>query len=386
MLTFTERLGDALSATRAVLRGIPWVYVCYSTTGACCLVCRDPHKLSPGDVSNRLCQAVVLHHVGNLERFKGQDAMSIDQCSGCLVAKVIAPVSNALMDTRHDLATLRTRWRPCATAWAQAVCGLPLLGLGKTALRFCQGLLVCLKAARVGNLFASAQSGKIRQSHINANGALIGWQRHCISLDREACIPLSTRCASEGQGFNRALNWPMQHKPQHPNFRDTQEACLHGKARLLKGEAVIASRSMKTREARLFSRFDTTEKRFIGQVYPLLGILQDLTMHLRQRRTFPLPLGQHRMCLVERQGFLPLFPRLLAMGQRLVVDLTAGVQGLIQQRVLAFRGEKSVLHSCTHERYYLMHCISVQAQTVEVSCLYLLISSWLKPGALRRIR
>src|SRR5262245_43425729 len=111
MQTLTERLGNSLPTTRTLLRGIPGVYVCDTTTGTCCLVRRDPHKLAPGDIGNRLRQAMVLQHVGNLERFKGQDAMRMHQTSSSLVAEIIAAVGNPLMDVGDDLATSHPCWR-----------------------------------------------------------------------------------------------------------------------------------------------------------------------------------------------------------------------------------------------------------------------------------
>src|SRR5437870_4653299 len=157
MQPLTERFGNPLATARTVLRRIARIDVCYMTTGACCLVHRDPHKLTPGDISNRLRQAMVLHHVGNLERFKSQYAMGIDQATRSLVAEVTAAIGNPLVDMGYHLAALPTSWSA-------------LRSFHQTALRLGQRLFIRPKETRIGNRFACTQCGKVAQSHVHSNG------------------------------------------------------------------------------------------------------------------------------------------------------------------------------------------------------------------------
>ena len=125
-----------------------------TTTGACCLIGRDPHKLTPGDISNRLRQTRIQHHVGNMERFKCQHAMCIDQFPGFLVAKIVASVGDALMNMRDHFSTLCPRW--CA-----------LGSLGQTALRLRQGLFISPKEMGVSDMFPGTQGSKAAQADID---------------------------------------------------------------------------------------------------------------------------------------------------------------------------------------------------------------------------
>lgn len=55
-----------------------------------------------------------------------------------------------------------------------------------------------------------------------------------------------------------------------------------------------------------------------------------------------------KMCLYR----VPLFPRFFAVGKRLIIDLTPGVESLIEQMLLMFGGIQSVFHRFTHEQKY----------------------------------
>ena len=124
MLTFTERFLHTIPAARTVLRGIGWWHGDCDTTGTCCLVEGDPSKLPPGHIRNGLGQAMMLHHVGNLQIFKGQHPVGVHHPASGLVTEVVAPIRNALMDVRHHRATFGTDW--CAFVNL----GQPPLGFG----------------------------------------------------------------------------------------------------------------------------------------------------------------------------------------------------------------------------------------------------------------
>ena len=180
MQTLTERFWHPLAITRTVLRGILGVYVCYTTTGACCLVGRDAYKLAPGHVGNRLRQTVILHQVGNLERFKRQHPMGVDQASSGLMTKVIAPVGNPFMDMRYDLAALGT------LRGALRRFGQPPLGLRKR-------LFIRTEEMRIGNVFARAQRGKAAHPHINTYSTCRSWLWTCDNAGRSRfhCVSIA---------------------------------------------------------------------------------------------------------------------------------------------------------------------------------------------------
>src|SRR3989442_6068262 len=205
------------------------------TTGPCCLVCRDPHTLAPGDIGNRLCQAMVLYHVGNLEGFKRQDAVGVHQASGGLMAKVIATIGNPLMDMGDNLATLGACW-------------CPFVSFGQPPLGFRQGFFVGAKKVRVDNFLTAAQRREAHKSDIDAYGEGARLQRQRCRVHRETGIPFACRSTAQGQRFDGALDGTMQDQSQYANFGNVQQTVCEGKPRLLKREAVVASWPTETRK------------------------------------------------------------------------------------------------------------------------------------------
>ena len=171
---------------------------------------------------------------GNLEGFKGQHAMGIDQRARFLVTKVIAPIGNALMDMRNHFAALPRAGVPFG-ALAKRRCAL---ARAFSSVRKKRGLAI----------FARVQCGKARSPtstptarSVAGNGA--------APLDREAGIPLAAWRATQRQCFDGALDRAMQHQAQCANLRDTQKTILHRKPRLFEGEAIVAPWATKTRES-----------------------------------------------------------------------------------------------------------------------------------------
>ena len=59
-------------------------------------------KLRPASIAYRLRQMMVLHHALDIQIFKGDHAVLIDELPTQLVVKILTSVADFLMDGRHD--------------------------------------------------------------------------------------------------------------------------------------------------------------------------------------------------------------------------------------------------------------------------------------------
>ena len=122
--------------------------------------------------------------------------------------------------------------------------------------------------------------------------------------------------------FGVPSNGRWDHYPHSPDFQEFQGARseLAAVAVLRIGQRVVASWPAKTEGAWLFSRFDTPEEGFEGQVNPHRHILQDLRMPASQRGTLLLHGGEGRRLLVIGQQLLAFFPCRLASFKQVVIQ------------------------------------------------------------------
>ena len=134
----------AVAASRAVLRGIGRVDGKYLTTSTFSLRRKNRTKLRPCGVTDALGKAMIAEHIPDAQFFDGDDAEAIDNTACVLMAEVVPPVADTLMDTRDDLARLFS-----LTA--------PTLLLREFALCFGEGLLFLAEEARVLDELAVGQ-------------------------------------------------------------------------------------------------------------------------------------------------------------------------------------------------------------------------------------
>src|SRR5436853_1491649 len=99
---------------------------------------------------------------------------------------------------------------------------------------------------------------------------------------------------SDGTRFDGTLDLPMVDHLDSTNFREGNTiimgGCLGGRDNaetgLREGEAIVSAFSLEARIARLLGMFsDATKKALKCQLNPFGHILQDLGMHIFQRRT-----------------------------------------------------------------------------------------------------
>src|SRR5215203_5872943 len=89
-------------------------------------------ELAPSRVTDGFGQAVVFDHAGDIQRFKGEDAVAVNQLPTQLVLIVFALVANALLQPGN--------WQACGVALLGT-----LLLTTQVALTYCQAALAALQ-------------------------------------------------------------------------------------------------------------------------------------------------------------------------------------------------------------------------------------------------
>ncbi|EFH88096.1 hypothetical protein Krac_9485 [Ktedonobacter racemifer DSM 44963] len=114
----------------------------------------------------RFREVSFFHQRTHDQRLDRQQPKADDQLARFLLDEVLAPVANAFVDARHDVAFLLAFFRafgsPGELAGSPRQCGL-----------------VFAEKAGIGNGFSGAQVGKGVEANVNANGFLTGMAIGC---------------------------------------------------------------------------------------------------------------------------------------------------------------------------------------------------------------
>ncbi len=204
-------------------------------------------------------------HIAHDQRLDGDQPEALDQSVGLLLDEVLAPPSDTLMDSCHDLP-------PFASFWGVS------LRFGETTLRFSQLFFFFPEKAGGVNLFASGEEGKGLEPHIDAY-VLIRW-RQSLRIDliaREAHKPLARRVFHDAARFDDAFEGPVLDHLEVPNLGKGELALfIDAETRLGVGEGIVAETGFIAREAGVMSSFHALEECFKGFVDSTQDILQDL--------------------------------------------------------------------------------------------------------------
>ena len=97
---------DNLSAAATRLTGIAWIDLCALSISVCCFIDRELHKLIPCRVCYGLGETMILDHASDIQVFKYDGAVLVDQLPAFFVGKISALVRYTFVHVRHYLAPL----------------------------------------------------------------------------------------------------------------------------------------------------------------------------------------------------------------------------------------------------------------------------------------
>ena len=278
-------------------------------------------KRRPCRIIDAFCQAGILDHVAHDQGLHRDQPEAIDQLARLLLHKVLAPPADALMDTRHHLAPLRTLFGA-------------LLSFSEAALDTGKGMLLLPEEPGVLDPLASREIGKGGEPHINTNLELRWGQDirlHLVTGERH--VPFVRSRSGDGSRLHDAFERTVHHELEMSNFREAQFALfIDAKTRLWVGQAPVAILGFITGIAGRQSSFDTTEERLEGFIHPMQDILQDLRVDALVLGADLLDLGQLRTLLRKRDALAAHPPSISALLKGSIVQFRAQGQ-LFMQRV-----------------------------------------------------
>ena len=287
------------------------------------------YQLVPSYIRNAFSQAMVLNHPLDVQVLKSDKAIVIDQFPAFFMSKVPPLVGDPVMNVSDNLFGL-TSFRRSTYLLAQFT------------LRFSQRLFLLAKKAGISNSPAMREGQKRSQSAVNPYCQPANRQGLWRGFTTETSEPVTDRIALNGQGFDSTFDGPMQLNPDISYFGDGQPI-TQLKTRLLEGETIISTKPLKAGKAILTTRgplalsgLNPAKERFVGQINPLLNILQNLRMDVSQFWIGRFPAGQDLVGIVQCQALLLLLPRLLTQTKRRIVDLPTHFKGLIKAGALRF--------------------------------------------------
>ena len=295
------------------------------------------YQLVPRGVADALVQraVAVFLHVADVKVLEHDDLKFVHQPPAQLMSKVLTAVGDALVDVLNDALMLPV-FRRAFVAPREA------------ALRLRQRPLVLPEEARVGDLLASRERGKVGQAEVDAHDMRRRRQRIKLDFDRETGVPVTERVLLDGQRLNLALEGAVQHDSHIADLRQIQAVAVKTKAVLRVGEGFVPARTLEAGVAGFLACFYAAKERLEGQINAGADFLQALREGIVEKRMILLPSGQHLDRVVAADAFLPLLPRLLAGFQHFVVDPTAGIQRPPHGGALRCCGEKAVLVGQSH--------------------------------------
>ena len=340
--TNRQVFANNLTAARTHLRCLPGVNSCDRPTSFLRFVERVLHQSPPGDIGDALVHPTVIAvlHILNIQVLKGYELKPVDQLSADLVGKVPSTVRDTFVDMLHH-------------ALALAMLGRAFLMRVQALLRPDQRAFILAEEARVGNVFAGAQSGKVYQSNVNTCHLVGHRQRPGFDLAREASIPVAEGVAAYGECLDLALDGPVHLDLEVANLGEP-EPLVFKKAKvaplLRVREAIVSVPTLEAGIARLLvSSFDPAEESTECQVDPLLGLLLGLRVTTCQPRVSLTPVGEQLVRVVLAEALLLVLPGIAPHLKCLVVHPSARVQDVLQLGTLALGWIQPVLECPSHK-------------------------------------
>jgi hypothetical protein len=191
MNTNSQRLPHYLPALAALLAGVLWVNQYHLGAGAFSLAYQDAQETGPAGICDTARQPAVLHHPLDVEAFRSDGAVSVNQRTSGLVVHVPADFSHLCMESSDP--TLNTL-AAIAAAFAPSQC--PLM----TA-KLWQGTF---KRTAITERFTVGCGNETIKANVDANSIGLGSGCGARYFYGEHCIPLSG-IPQYGQGLNLSI-------------------------------------------------------------------------------------------------------------------------------------------------------------------------------------
>lgn len=335
MNSIAQIFWNTMAASRAILRRVCGVHKYHFSTSVFCFVRKALRELRPCRIGNTFSKAVIMNHAIHIQVFNGDYAKPVYEFPTRLMREIIAAIRNALMNTSDRFTPILSFRRP-------------LFFFRHAPLRFSQRFFIGSKKPWIGNLIASGKCGETGKPDINANHFVRSQRWSRFYFTRDGGKPLPGRCAGDCYGFGRPLQFPMPHHANTPDFRQMQTAFINSPSRLRIGNGVVSVSSAKAWIARLFTRFCSAEKCFKCKIDAHRNILEDLGIHAFESFAFVFQNWKFDSLLVISKRFLLLFPCVLALFKKMVIEPPAFLKSCAQNGCLFMSRTQAIFECFKH--------------------------------------
>ncbi len=341
MNTNRQLLGDNFTATRTQLGGVAWINQYDTPASTCRLARRDLYELIPRSVTNALVHAAVVavHHVGNIQIFKGDQLVHVDQLARFLVRKVVAAIGDSLVNMiERPFATVKL-WRA-------------LRLFRQATLHSCECIFVLAEKTGIVDLAAIAHSCEVSQANVDSGYLVCGHQRIGFNDTGETRVPVTDSITLNGQSLTLPSHGTVQLDFDITDLGQAHTAIVEqSPVALCLGirERIVTVNRFESWVSWFFlAGFHTAKERTKSQIDTLLCVLHGLRMTVTQELMFLSPLRQQFIRGVTRDGLLPFFPACFSGFKRLVVNPSATIQDVLERFPLGLTWEKPVLVRQSH--------------------------------------
>ena len=219
---------------------------------------------------------MVTEHIRDAQFLDSNDAETVDDAPCVLMAEVMTTITNALMDTRDDFASLSAFLAPALLFREFALC-------------FGKSLFIFAEKARASEELAIGKSRESLQPNVNADGFLGRRQVFGFNFLAKAGEPLAID-APNRTSLEFAPRSAVEFGFHLSDFGKADGAVTDTKTVVLReSNAVILAFAFETREPRSVTRLHAVKERLERKVYAVNDILQYLTVNGFESRMVFLP-------------------------------------------------------------------------------------------------
>ena len=258
---------------------------------------------------------MIAEQILDVQFFNGNHAEAVDQPSGGLMAEVVPPIADALMDTRNDFLGFLSL-------------AAPAFLFGKFALCLRKSLFFFAEEARVLDKLAIGQSREGFQANINTDGFLRRRQVFGFDFLAKAGEPLVVDTPHRA-GLEFTPRLAMEFSLHLSNFGKADGAIANLETVVLgEGDAVVLAFAFETGEAWGVALLYSVKERFERKVYTMNHVLQDLAIDGFEFSVVFLPLRQVGLLGVPSYRNLCCVVLELPVVDKTVVNKAAGFERL----------------------------------------------------------
>ena len=258
---------------------------------------------------------MVTEHIRDAQFLDSNDAETVDDAPCVLMAEVMTTITNALMDTRDDFASLSAFLAPALLFREFALC-------------FGKSLFIFAEKARASEELAIGKSRESLQPNVNADGFLGRRQVFGFNFLAKAGEPLAVD-AQNRASLEFAPRLAVEFGFHLPNLGKADGAVADPETVALReGDTVVLSFAFDTREAWAIAFLHAVKESLESKVNSVNDILQDLAVDGFEFGVALLPFWQVGLLSVAPDGDICGVVLELTVVDEAIVDEATGFERL----------------------------------------------------------